>query len=399
MNFPEISYLEDILPAIHDTDVISVNWKPEGYCEVTYRLQERGLFDHPVHGPMRRECRGLLFGEDGEILSRGFHKFFNINEIGETMMENLDFSEPHHLETKLDGSMLRPFILDGELRFGSKRGITDLANQAWRETVGFSIHDGELEWMKEMCLRGITPIFEYTSPNNRIVVSYEEPKIVLLACRENISGRYLAPEEYKDYPGAKVMTDKTVIAPDIFLSSTRGLTDFEGYVVVWPDGNRVKVKSNWYVKLHKVRESINEDRHIFWLAINGKLDDIYPLLNDSDRAELDGKADKHLRMYRDMKWRVEQVASGAVSFAYRVDGDRKRVSLEYVSRLRPWYAKFAFAAVSGRDVEAMFQTEIEKRLGSRAKFEDLTVEYGYNPYDTKEERNDHGTKADQQQGR
>lgn len=37
----------------------------------------------------------------------------------------------------------------------------------------------------------ITPIFEYTSPTNRIVLKYNEEKLTLLAARHMITGQYL----------------------------------------------------------------------------------------------------------------------------------------------------------------------------------------------------------------
>jgi uncharacterized protein YqhQ len=37
----------------------------------------------------------------------------------------------------------------------------------------------------------ITPIFEYVGPHNKVVISYEEENMILLAARENVSGTYL----------------------------------------------------------------------------------------------------------------------------------------------------------------------------------------------------------------
>jgi RNA ligase len=50
-----------------------------------------------------RECRGLIFSDKGNILSRRFHKFFNVNELEETHESLIDINRPHILTEKMDG--------------------------------------------------------------------------------------------------------------------------------------------------------------------------------------------------------------------------------------------------------------------------------------------------------
>jgi RNA ligase len=64
---------------------------------------------------IRRECRGLVFDKNGWILARRFHKFFNLNEREETLARNVDFSKPHSVLAKIDGSMISPVIINGEI--------------------------------------------------------------------------------------------------------------------------------------------------------------------------------------------------------------------------------------------------------------------------------------------
>ena len=63
---------------------------------------------------IRRECRGLIFhAETGKLLSRRFHKFFNVNELDETDAEVIDLSKPYVLLEKLDGSFIAPYFTNG----------------------------------------------------------------------------------------------------------------------------------------------------------------------------------------------------------------------------------------------------------------------------------------------
>lgn len=65
-----------------------------------------------IHLCFFRECRGLIFDEKGKVLSRRFHKFFNVNELAETNESCIDISRPHILTEKVDGYfILQPILI------------------------------------------------------------------------------------------------------------------------------------------------------------------------------------------------------------------------------------------------------------------------------------------------
>ena len=68
---------------------------------------------------IRRECRGLLVcSRTGRVIARRFHKFFNVHELQETSIENMENIFAQELEKgnilevtdKLDGSLVSPFV-------------------------------------------------------------------------------------------------------------------------------------------------------------------------------------------------------------------------------------------------------------------------------------------------
>ena len=71
----------------------------------------------------------LFLIKDGNILSRRFHKFFNVGEREETLIDKIDLNQPHTILEKLDGSMVTPIINPdtGELFWGTKMGRTDIS--------------------------------------------------------------------------------------------------------------------------------------------------------------------------------------------------------------------------------------------------------------------------------
>lgn len=198
--FPIIKTIADVLPAIEGRDEFIVaereSFKVVNYnvgFEDTFTIDENDLMENHgtmiPKGIMRRECRGLIFYPDGKIMSRPFHKFFNVGERKETQLQNIDMSRPHVIMEKMDGSMIRPMIVNGVFRLGTKMGVTDTSVAA--EQI---MTKGQQDWMEIMMKQYVTPLFEFVSPENRIVIKYDNAELVLLAMRENITGEYLDVE-------------------------------------------------------------------------------------------------------------------------------------------------------------------------------------------------------------
>ena len=186
--FPIIKHIDDVLPAIDGRDEFVVADRP-GFNVVNYNVafQDTFIMNHDEvmenHGNvipvavMRRECRGLIFDStDGRIISRPFHKFFNMFENDEMQPCNMDLGANHVVFDKMDGSMVRPLVMNGEVFLATKMGITDVAKEAMKFVTA-----EQSEWLKDQFESGMTPLIEYVGPDNRIVVRYDESDLVLLA--------------------------------------------------------------------------------------------------------------------------------------------------------------------------------------------------------------------------
>lgn len=188
--FPQIRTIDDVLPHIKDRPEFIVAEREFGTV-INYMVSMADTFDmtgpDDLGGAIRRECRGLKFYPDGVIAARPFHKFFNIGEREETQPHLLDFTQEHTIMTKLDGSMLHPMKVGSNIRWMSKMGITDVALQV-EEFVSLNTkYQNFAEW----CIKNtLTPIFEWCSQKQKIVIDYPEDSLTLLAVRHNISGEY-----------------------------------------------------------------------------------------------------------------------------------------------------------------------------------------------------------------
>jgi RNA ligase len=302
--FPYITNISDVLPAIEGRDEFVVAEK-EGYTVINYNVMMADTFpdvlasddlranhDHyeveNLHARLRRECRGIIFDtETGEILRRPFHKFFNVNEREETQDHVVDLSRPHAILEKLDGSMIAPFVVIDQMIWGTKMGATDVAKPVEK----FVKNNPQYEALaNNAILLGLTPIFEWCSRKQRIVLDYKEDTLILTAMRNMKTGEYMdyfyisSFAELAGIPVVRTFEPQTDMKA--FVEYVRDLEDLEGFVVRFYDGHMLKLKCHWYLQIHRAKEAILQDRNIVELILDEALDDIKAHLPDEDRFEL-----------------------------------------------------------------------------------------------------------------
>jgi RNA ligase len=160
----------------------------------------------------------------------------------------------------------------GSVRLRSKSAFnTDVCK------IAQAIYDAS-ETIQEFCKFVVhnlncTATFELTSPESRIVLAYPDTRLRLLHVRHNVTGEYLTHrigtvlEKCPEVPLDQLET----ILSDEHLAS---LSDTEGYVIQFKDGDMVKIKCPWYVALHKSVTFVRE-RDIVELVLDERLDDTY----------------------------------------------------------------------------------------------------------------------------
>lgn len=254
----------------------------------TYVLNYDQINSPKTH-PIVRECRSLVINSKLEVVSRSFDRFFNYGE-GEC---EVDFSSAFAME-KADGSLIGLYFNPGTDKWEFRTRGTGFAEsempmgRVFKEAIldCIGLTDEELQDAMNSnggVARNLTTIFEFTSPENRIVTRYEKPELVVLAVRENSTGIYpveLNGEnvEAAAYVVSKYMYFKNVRACRMLPVTTVAevetavaeLTDLqEGFVVVDSNNNRCKIKSPAYVKCHHIRgEGLTPKRIAELVAIN-----------------------------------------------------------------------------------------------------------------------------------
>jgi len=364
--FPEIRTINDVLPAIAGRDEFVVAERDFGTV-INYLVSMPDSFkmegSDDVMGAIRRECRGLIFDTEGNIMSRPYHKFFNVNEKEETQTHMLDMTRAHVVMDKLDGSMIRPVRMHGMVRLATKMGVTDIAMEAEK-----LLDPGQYDWLDDMMVDGFTPIFEYVAPTNKIVVEYAEAKLILTAVRETVSGEYRSLRQW-DAPFEIVNTADSIHNLDAYLSVARGETSREGDIIRFADGHMVKVKNDWYVQIHKTKDIVAVDRNIVELVLNETIDDTRAMLDPSDLARVDAVEAAFWEAFHNALGRLE----GLEMLARTIYGaDKKRIALDMVPNLfNKADGGFIFRLIDGHSCRDLLLDYCKKNIGSTPKYEAL----------------------------
>jgi RNA ligase len=365
--FPIIRGIDDVLPAIEGRNEFIVAEK-DGYNVVNYVVMKEDTFPTVVdkNTAILREARGMIFAPNGELISRPFHKFFNVNERKETLLQNIEFGS-HKIMTKLDGSMVRPFYVGKYIRWGTKMGITDVAMNAEKFVAQNPYYN---DFVRPLLDDGFTPIFEWMSPEDRIVIDYgTEPSLVLLALRDNTTGLYYGVQGIPGIPTVGFHNiDHTAI-----VDHTRSLQDAEGFVVQFNDGHMLKIKSDWYVTLHKSASLVKNERAVVSLILKDDVDDLKGFLTEND-----------LKLVRELEntWvdrifeEQEVVENILFNVLNETGSNRKDFALALQKNVSKKYHGILFQSFENQSVETdTIKNYFLSKMGSKKSFDELNEEF------------------------
>lgn len=223
------------------------------------------------------QARGIfLNNETGEIIARGFEKFFNVNERGieQAQMDHVKehFKTPLQLFQKENGylGLIGYDRKADELVFTSKSDIEQDFAKNLENIAKNQLSEAELNKLKMFArVHNVNYIFEVNDPvNDPHIVKYEKPHLVLLSIvkreflYQELSYADLKKfsEKFEDLPVKRTgpKFDNVENFMKFYDSVTKNVKiELEGYVVEDANLNRVKIKLPFY-NLWKVNRSMKD---------------------------------------------------------------------------------------------------------------------------------------------
>jgi len=244
------------------------------------------------------EMRGITFNLDTGERWLSIHKFFNNDENpftlnGETIPEidetvEWDYTDELDIRDKRDGSLINTLLVNDKVVLKTKG--TFYSDQALEcsERIEPELED----FLYKLLKCGYTPLLEFTSPENRIVVNYNVPELKILQIRDYF-GKYLTYDEIindLDIP-KKFLVDRISLTFKEILERQETEKGIEGWIVFNPKAKNLqtafrKVKTAEYFTLHRL-VSPNElvENRLIACILDETLDDILAVCNDFQRKK------------------------------------------------------------------------------------------------------------------
>jgi RNA ligase len=214
------------------------------------------------------QTRGLVTDNEGNVVARPFKKFFNIEENKHTPTKEFDVYE------KMDGSLGILFNYKGEWVMATRGSFT--SPQSVKGTELLQKYD------YNRLNPDYTYLFEILYKNNRIVVDYGDfEDLVLLGMIHTQSGY-----EINIHSGNEDIRFKNLLNNLGFniVKKYDGINDYtdlkqsiadnrEGFVVKFSNGDRMKIKGEEYLRLHKIMTNLSTTGVWEVLSTGGKMED------------------------------------------------------------------------------------------------------------------------------
>lgn len=227
-----------------------------------------GMNQYKFWDDVTKQCRGLVTDNEGNVVARPFKKFFNIEENQHTPTEQFDVYE------KMDGSLGILFNYKGEWVLATRGSFT--SDQAVKGT----------ELLKKYDYNRLNPdytyLFEIIYPENRIVCTYDFEDLVLLGMIHTQTGYEVDIHTGNDEDvrfknllnnlGFNIVRKYDGISDYSYLK--HAISDNrEGFVVKFSNGDRMKIKGEEYLRLHKIMTNLSTTGVWEVLSTGGKIED------------------------------------------------------------------------------------------------------------------------------
>lgn len=295
-------------------------------------------------------ARGMILDiHNKKIVSLVFPKFFNYGEREDQIIHDI----PFEVYEKVDGSLIVIWW--------------DSNKEKWRASTKGSFRSDQAKYAQAMLdenhityylCPGVTYLAELVGPQNRIVVHYEEPALVLLSaydangielnydllCKVGDEISWRVAKRY-DYKHISELLAKVPTLP----------ANEEGFVIRFQDGLRLKIKGEEYLRLHRC---ISNCTPLFiWDAMRARPDwmDIRKELPEEFWADFDNITNIIQEQVFDIFYRTKDLTRNLADLSDKEVGLRLHEFPEKIRRFIFPYRKNGGNLLEGRSREMLFR--------------------------------------------
>lgn len=326
------------------TDLVSLCSQCDGFYykdtlldSIKYRIFSYRLcsYEQFYKYPSALNCRGIMFNitdpTNVQLVCLPPEKFFNYEEGDGVHIHPL--GQFYLRMEKLDGSLISTYLHkinenESILKLKSKASVTSTHCE---EAMKF-LKDSYRDEIDRLVRLNYTVNFEYTSPNNLIVLSYKNDQLRVLSIRSHLTGETLVGDKLISFLQQNhfPIIIENVVAFQLFSQPTdqkqiveniKKESEGEGYVVEIhnPDNKSyfVKIKTEKYLLLHRTIFNLGSSNHIRQSVIYEQTDDLKSLFFDNPLM---------LQKIKDAEERIQPIYNQMIKSIQQFYDDNKHLS-------------------------------------------------------------------------
>lgn len=273
----------------------------------SYRHVDVNTFLNPIKDKDYNalEFKGLTFIFDKDNSYKRFlmlHKFWILDQYENSRYELFKNKKIKNVYIKEDGYLITFVqfpnnIIYAKTKNGFKLEIVDKAMEIYNRNI-------KLNNFVIFCIdNNYSPIFEFVSEKNSIVVKYNQDNLILLRIRNNNTGEYIDLDYFNDFiynlDGIIVCEKVNIYSIDELIELSKTIENIEGWVITFEDDTMLKLKTIWHGKQTKYLQSKFTSSKIILNILNNSKDELISNVNlyDSNKRILIDEVENKLKYY------------------------------------------------------------------------------------------------------
>jgi hypothetical protein len=261
----------------------------------------------------------IISKETSEILSSGWPKFFNCGEKPDCYPDPNKYDD-WNIQEKLDGSLLIVDYVNGKFNMRT-RGTPSYINQ--NNFKDFELlkeyHPDIVSYLEEN--NHLSLLLEIVTPNNIIVIRTPMVRFYLLGAIDKTNLKPLPIKKVED-----ISQDLKIPMPEVYsfdnleetIKTVKEWKGKEGIVISYNNNqNRIKIKSDWYCWIHKIKSKLNSESNLIEFYVNEGLPSykkFYNIIKNNFDWELAEQMKNEISRMVDCGKKVKKIITGMYGF-------------------------------------------------------------------------------------
>jgi RNA ligase len=289
--------------------------------------------------------RGHVFNiQTGECVARPFAKFFNLGENEMSLVSCFDWNQPYECYEKIDGWMSSLLRHNGRFEIAT-RGSFHSTGAVWATNF---IQTKDLSFLPDE----VTLVFELINPEHKIILDYEGMStLVILAAFNRLTGKEYSREIVENWAkkaDLPIVKKYGMLTLAEMQKIQKERENFEGFVIRFADGKRVKIKTEWYLARAKIMAHLSPIS-IWDIMVEGKVPQEYlDSIPEELRPIAEGYATYLEGAFADVHSQMTSFAQGIIDL---IGKDRKSLALHMQSIKAPSVIRgVVFSLLDGKSI-------------------------------------------------